>query len=130
MPSVNLIFAWCWIVTGLLVGALLGMGFHKETFMGGYASWRRRMMRLGHIAFLGTAMLNMGLTLSVRSLGVPDSSVFWPGLLLIVGAVAMPSVCFLSAWIERFRGLFFIPVLSLVVGCGWFAAVVYCHQFK
>jgi hypothetical protein len=32
-----------------------------------------------------------------------------------MGAVAMPGVCFLSALDARFRHLFFIPVVSLVV---------------
>ncbi len=37
-----------------------------------------------------------------------------PGMLLFGGAVAMPSVCFLSAWRQPFRAFFFIPVILLL----------------
>ncbi len=41
----------------------------------------------------------------------------WLGILagMIVGAITMPTVCFLSAWREPFRHFFFIPV-SLLLG--------------
>jgi len=47
-----------------------------------------------------------------------------PGMLLVAGAVAMPLVCFLSAWRTPFRKLFFVPVVLLVAAvvlivCGW-----------
>jgi NhaP-type Na+/H+ or K+/H+ antiporter len=35
------------------------------------------------------------------------------GYLLLAGTVAMPAVCFLSAWKMPFRQLFFIPVSLL-----------------
>jgi hypothetical protein len=37
-------------------------------------------------------------------------------VLLIVGAVAMPSVCYAAAWRDPLRHLFFIPVVSLMGG--------------
>ena len=36
----------------------------------------------------------------------------------IVGAVTMPLVCFLSAWDDRGRYLFFVPVVSLLLATG------------
>lgn len=127
MPTANLIFAWCWMTLGLLAGAAQGMGFHNESFMGGYSSWRRRLTRLGHIAFLGTGMLNLGFALTVSAMGISINNALVPGVLLIIGAASMPTVCYLAAWRERFRGLFFVPVLSLTVGCGWFTAVLIGH---
>lgn len=124
MHDLNLLFAWCWITMGLLAGAVQGMGFHEEAWMGGYNSWRRRLTRLGHIAFLGTAMLNLGFALTVITLGLTEASTRWPGGLLIIGAVSMPIVCYLAAWRKPCRQLFCVPVLSLTVGCGWFTAVM------
>jgi hypothetical protein len=40
--------------------------------------------------------------------------------LLIVGAVTMPAVCYLSAWKPAFRNLFFIPAMSVTVGIALF----------
>ncbi len=129
MPIANLLFAWCWMTTGLLAGAVQGIGFHNETWMGGYNSWRRRLTRLGHIAFLGTGMLNLGLALTADRVGLSVMSVRWPGALLIIGAVSMPTVCYLAAWRKPCRQLFFVPVLSLTVGCGWFTAVLIGHCY-
>ena len=115
MFNVNHIFAWFWILAGLLSGASIGMFFHDESWLGGYASWRRRMVRLGHISFLGTGLLNLGFALSAASLSI-DPPPQLASLAFLVGAVTMPTVCFLSAWHDYFRHMFFIPVASLIVG--------------
>ena len=107
----NWAFGWGWILVGFLSGAVIGMGFHREEFLGGYASLRRRLVRLGHICFVALGVLNLLFALSPLKAGtfVSIASIAW-----IVGAVLMPAVCFLSAWRERFRALFFLPVLSLI----------------
>ena len=116
MP-LNVLFAWVWILAGLLSGAAIGVCFHDDSWLGGYGSWRRRMLRLGHISFIGTGLLNLayGLTLATWPL-VLDSSM--AGAAFMVGAVTMPLVCFLSACRQEWRRLFFIPVASLVWATG------------
>lgn len=89
------------------------MGFHREDFLGGYNSFRRRLLRLGHIALAALGALNVvfGLCPAVPE-GRQSSDL--AGLLLLAGAVAMPLVCFLTAWRQMLRRLFFIPVALLV----------------
>ena len=41
---------WGLILAAFLVGAVIGLRTHRDEFLGGYASFRRRMVRLGHIA--------------------------------------------------------------------------------
>jgi hypothetical protein len=113
MREINLLVAWFSILIGLGTGTVLGLFFHDENWLGGYGSWRRRMVRLGHISFFGTGFLNLAFVMSVRyvNLEVPPplaSAGF------VVGALAMPLVCFLSAWRDSFRYFFFIPVGSLI----------------
>ena len=127
MAGINLIFAWSWITLGLLSGAAQGIGFHRESWMGGYNGWRRRLTRLGHIAFLGTGMLNLALALTLITNGIAHDQPFYPGWLLILGAVSMPTVCYLAAWRKPFRQLFFVPVLSLTGGCVWFTLTLFNH---
>lgn len=38
MLQLNLTFAWWWIVVGLAAGAVQGLWFHREQWMGGYGS--------------------------------------------------------------------------------------------
>ena len=117
MRDINFLAAWVAILVGLITGSAIGLFFHDADWMGGYASWRRRMMRLGHISFFGTGFLNLAFVVSVEHLrwaGPPPLAS--AGFLL--GAVGMPAVCFLSAWRESFRHLFFIPVASLILATG------------
>jgi hypothetical protein len=55
----NLVLAWVWILLGFVSGLFQGMFFHGEHWLGGYASWRRRMYRLAHISFFGLGALNL-----------------------------------------------------------------------
>jgi hypothetical protein len=113
VQQTNLCFGWIWILIGLLSGAIIGVFFHDAEWLGGYSSWRRRLVRLGHISFLGTGLLNLAFAFTV-ALRPDISSSQLASWLFLMGAVAMPTVCFLSAWKELFRILFVIPVASLI----------------
>ena len=113
----NLLFAWIWVLGGIISGSCLGLFFYRQDWLGGYDAWERRMVRLGHISFLGTGLLNLGYGLSVIVLQLSPSPRF-ASTAFMVGAVTMPLVCFLSAWKRRGRYLFFIPVASLLMATG------------
>jgi len=110
----NLHAAWLGFVAGAVAGACSGLFFHAEDWLEGYASWRRRMIRLAHVAFFGIGLLNLSFALTARSLGW-ESGLEMPSVLLVVGAVTMPTVCYLAAYRTPFRHLFFIPVCSLLI---------------
>ena len=55
MKDINLLAAWVGCLCGILAGIIPGLMFRRETWMGGYASWPRRLTRLGHISFFGIA---------------------------------------------------------------------------
>ncbi len=114
--------AWIWILLGLLAGAITGMFFHEEEWLGGYHSWRRRMIRLAHISFLGTALLDWvylfsSLMRHFWSMGnLPsDFAPYYVSILFATGTITMPLICYLSAWKKFCRNLFFLPVLSLIL---------------
>jgi hypothetical protein len=113
MSQINLCLGWVWITAGFASGAIIGVFFYDRDWLGGYDSWRRRMVRLGHISFLGTGLLNLAFvfTLTLRAVQSPLPLASW---LFVVGALTMPLICFLSAWRDGFRYLFPIPVASLI----------------
>jgi hypothetical protein len=115
----NLYAAWIGFFLGCLAGAGTGLFFRDEEWLGGYGSWRRRMLRLGHISFFGIGLINAAFALSAKALGV-EAGLFVPSILLIVGAACMPIVCYLAAIRDVFRHLFFIPALSVIIGVGAF----------
>lgn len=120
MERMNLSAAWIAIFLGLVTGVMQGFFFHDEKWLGGYGSWKRRMLRLGHVSFFGIAFLNLAFVVSVAQLHLSSSSIVWPSQLLIAGQITMPLVCFMSAYKKQFRHLFFIPVLSLLIGTAMF----------
>ena len=119
MVPVNLHAGWMAILAGLLAGAAIGTFFHDEAWLGGYGSWRRRMLRLAHISLVGTGLLNLAFALSIDALEMASAAPV-ASVLFVVGAVTMPLVCLLSAWHRPLRHLFFVPVVSLLVATGDF----------
>lgn len=115
----NLQAAWIGLLLGCVAGAIPGLFFHNGNWLGGYASWQRRMTRLAHISFFGIGLINLAFALTARTLGL-DTGLTGASFLLLVGAVTMPSVCYLSAWKPVFRHLFFIPTTSVTVGIALF----------
>ena len=97
-----------------ITGAGIGLFFHREDFLGGYNSFRRRIVRLGHIALAALGMLNVLFSYSPWPLPATGSGAA-ASIGFIVGGVAMPAVCFLTGWRESYRHLFFIPVIALTV---------------
>lgn len=115
MCITNLHAGWVGIFLGCVWGAVQGLFFHNDDWMGGYTSWSRRMLRLGHISFFGIGLINLSFGLTVEVLGIKNgvSAASW---LLIAAAVTMPLLCFLSAFRKSFRHLFFIPAGSVIAG--------------
>ncbi len=110
----NVTFGWLWISLGFLTGLLLGLGFHKAEFLGGYASLRRRMVRLGHIACVMLGVLNILYALTVDQATLSPFERWATSVTFVLGGFTMPLVCWLTAWKTPFRHLFFIPVASLL----------------
>ena len=109
---------WIGICLGCVAGAIQGLFFHREQWLGGYNSWARRMLRLGHISLVALGLINLAFAFTVIDCGIADGEVYMARL-LVVGLVTMPLLCYLSAFRPVFRHLFFIPALSVI-----FAAAV------
>jgi len=114
-PQINLILAWVWILAGFCSGFLMGLGFHRENWLGGYGSFKRRLYRLAHISFFGLGTVNLLFYLTAAHLrpGTLQAASAWA---MIAGAVTMPLCCLLMAHVPRARMLFAVPVLSLITG--------------
>lgn len=113
--NINILAAWIGVLLGILSGAVVGLWFHREDWLGGYSSWPRRMMRLGHIAFFGIAMLNVAYATTVHYLHWSNPPAL-PSIALASANFLMPAVCFLAAWRPSFRHLFFVPVSCVLAG--------------
>ncbi|UWZ81847.1 hypothetical protein [Occallatibacter riparius] len=116
MPVTNLIGGWVGMLAGVLSGAVIGLLFHRDDWMGGYGSYRRRLTRLGHISFFGLGFLNLLFAATAIQLNLSGNWLATASWGLMAGAITMPVCCFLSAWRKPLRHLFPIPVLSVTAG--------------
>lgn len=112
----NEIFGWVWIVAGFGSGALLGLFFHRGDFLGGYDTYRRRLVRLGHISFFGLGILNILYAVSLSRATLEAGELAIGSWAMIVGGISMPLCCLLNAWKPLFKFAFAIPVAALVWG--------------
>ena len=117
IAQTHLWWAWLGVLLGMVSGAAMGLFFHADHWLGGYGSWQRRLLRLGHISFFGIAFLNFAYanTAFIASAGVYAA---WISPLLIAGAILMPSVCVLAALHKPLRHLFPLPVIALTGATG------------
>ena len=114
----NLLVGWTGMVAGAVSGAGVGLFFHRDDWLGGYASFQRRLVRLGHIAFFGLGIINVLFALSLTVLQVPAPFARFASAGFAVAVVAMPACCFLTAWRTGLRHLFPIPVAAVLCGMG------------
>ncbi len=120
----NILAGWIGVLGGVLSGAIIGLFFHRDNWVGGYGSFSRRLIRLGHISFFGIGFLNFALGLTFTAVPLPASHMQVAAYAMVAGAITMPLLCFLTAWRKAFRHLFFIPVISVLVSAlavvsGW-----------
>jgi hypothetical protein len=116
MENPNLVLAWLWILFGFACGMVLGLFFHRENWLGGYASFKRRMYRLAHISFFGLGAVNLLFWLTMKTLRCDDSLAGIASWAFVVGAVSMPLCCVVMAQFPKARMLFPVPVISLLLG--------------
>ena len=115
-PQLNLVLAWLWILLGFASGMVLGLFFHRDDWLGGYGSFRRRLYRLAHISFFGLGAVNLLFWLTVKNLSAPGATLGLASCAFALGAVTMPLCCVLTAHMPKARVLFAVPVVSLITG--------------
>jgi hypothetical protein len=120
VARLNLAFAWLWIVLGFVSGAIMGMRFKGEHWLGGYASFPRRLYRLGHISFFGLGFINFLFAVTLRVFAIHSPAGDWAGLAFMAGGALMPICCALLARFPALNpaALFAAPVTSLLLGGG------------
>jgi hypothetical protein len=122
----NLLVGWSSMIAGALSGAAIGLRFHEEAWMGGYASFRRRMVRLGHIAFFGLGIINVLFAVTLAVMPVAPLFALIGSIGFTIAVATMSACCFLTAWRPSFKALFPIPVAGVLIGisaliAGWIA---------
>lgn len=113
--QINFFAAWFGILLGFLSGLALGLFFHRDNWLGGYSSFKRRLYRLAHISLFGLGAINLLFYFTARTLP-PGTLVEFASSAFIIGAITMPICCLIMAHFPKTHLLFSVPVLSLIAG--------------
>ena len=116
LTHINLVMAWLWMLMGFLSGMVLGMFFRGENWLGGYASFKRRMYRLGHISFFGLGAVNLLFCLTVNNFALTGQGIGFASWMFVIGAISMPLCCAVMASWPKAQLIFAVPVVSLIAG--------------
>jgi len=127
MVPLNLEFAWLWILLGFVSGMVLGLFFHRDNWLGGYGSFKRRMYRLGHISFFGLGAVNLLFWLTMQYLPASPfgDTASWA---FVLGGITMPLCCAVMANFPKAHLIFSVPVLSLITGGVLMLVALYSHS--
>jgi hypothetical protein len=114
--QLNLVIAWAGILLGFVSGMVLGLFFHREDWLGGYSSFKRRMYRLAHISCFGLGAVNLLFCLTAKSLPAAGPLLGVASWAFVGGAIAMPLCCVVMANFPKAHMVFAVPVVTLLVG--------------
>ena len=107
---------WTGMLLGVVSGAIMGLFFHRENWLGGYGSHTRRFLRLGHISFFGIGLLTLFYGFSLAPLGIAEPTARIGAYAFAIALFGMPLTCTLTAFTKSARHLFPIPVVAATVG--------------
>ncbi|MDA1193445.1 MAG: hypothetical protein O3A46_17350 [Candidatus Poribacteria bacterium] len=122
--NLNIAFGWVWMNFGFLTGLLMGMkaeqfGLNKldvgPTWMGGYDSVPRRLLRLGHIAFIMLPVLNILYGNHIDAAHLP---VVWKktgSAAMIFGGIGVPVLCLLAVAVRPAKRFVGIPATAVLI---------------
>jgi len=114
--QINILFGWAWMCVGFLSGMILGIRSEGEQWLGGYASLKRRYLRLAHVAFVALSIINI---LYGKELGTIDLSNHLKNIgsaLMIFGAAGVPLTCISAAFVKKTRYLLPVPAFAVLIG--------------
>lgn len=103
MDNLNIAGGWCLISIGIFLGMVIMPVFLKDSLLGGYGSVKRRLIRLGHIAFVVLGIINILYGLMDKGNSLP----------LLIGGIGMASGCIISAFWDKYK--FVLVVFAVLV---------------
>jgi hypothetical protein len=114
-------FALLGLPVGLVLGLWIGWAIRAEADAGGYASFRRRALRLGHVAAVMLPLIGGFYALLWHAFGGRAEPEPWLGAAWALGGLALVVVLFLAAWRPALRVLLPLPALVLTAASALFA---------
>lgn len=113
-------FAWAWMAFGILVGLIIGMWSFDGPVptpdaVGAYDSTARRLIRLGHVAFIMLPLISMSYAVHIVDTSLSPENKLLAVKLCWLGMVGVPVTCISGAFVRPTKYLMSIPACSFFV---------------
>lgn len=128
MPQ-NLLAGWSLMTLGVLIGMTIGLWAHNDEWANGYPSYRRRMLRLSHIAAFALGTINVLYAFCGDMSNLSPALLLVGSLAMMAGGILMPIACLLASWKKPLRIFFPIPALLLLVAIGLMCFGIFRSEF-
>ena len=114
--QINILFGWAWMCVGFLSGMILGIRSEGEQWLGGYASLKRRYLRLAHVAFVALSIINILYGRELGNVDLPNHFSNIGSALMVFGATGVPLACISAAFFRKTRYLLPVPAIAVLIG--------------
>jgi hypothetical protein len=109
-------FAWAWMAVGIFVGMLFGLYAFEGPLptpnrIGEYDSCTRRLMRLGHVAFIMLPLISMAYANQIARTSLSPDTQILAVKLCWTGMIGVPTICMTGAFWRWTKYFFSIPVV-------------------
>lgn len=113
-------FAWAWMALGIFVGLIIGMWSFEgpvptPAVVGEYDSCARRLIRLGHVAFIMLPLISMSYAIHIVDTSLTPDSKILAVRLMWFGMVGVPVTCMMGAFVRPTKYLMSFPAISVFV---------------
>lgn len=113
-------FAWGWMAFGILVGLIIGMWsfdgpLPTPSAVGEYNNTGRRLIRLGHVAFIMLPLISMSYANQIAATSLSEDNKLLAVKLCWFGMIGVPVTCILSAFIRPTKYFMSFPACSFFV---------------
>jgi hypothetical protein len=93
----------------------LALVARRDGGWGGYASFRRRAARLGHIAAVMLPVIAGFYAVAIDRHGADERLATWGAWLWVAGGVALPIALWIVAWSRRLQTVLVLPASALAL---------------
>ena len=113
-------FAWGWMAFGIFAGLIMGMWSFDgpaptPAILGNYDSCARRLIRLGHVAFIMLPLISMSYAAQITGTSLSPENKVLAVQLCWTGMVGVPVTCMTGAIVRPTKYLMSIPAISFFV---------------
>lgn len=113
-------FAWGWMAFGIFTGLIIGMWsfdgpMPTPKIIGDYDSCGRRLIRLGHVAFIMLPLISMSYAMQISETSLSPENRILAVRLMWFGMIGVPVTCMAGGFVRPLKYLMSFPAISVFI---------------